>query len=153
VLEPIGRLCSYFPEINNAISKRNKKALDYDSARSKVKKLLDKPSDDITKLPRVKHPTFFFLFFSLIRGSDTVAFFLYQAEKECDDAKEVFEAINTQLVTELPQLLDLRIPYLDPSFEAMVRLQCRFSQEGYEKLSGVQRFVFSSLCSLGFLAD
>lgn len=25
VLEPVGKLCSYFPEINNTISKRNKK--------------------------------------------------------------------------------------------------------------------------------
>ena len=30
--------------------------------------------------------------------------------------------------------------YLDPSFEAMVRCQLRFSQEGYDKLSGVQRY-------------
>jgi bridging integrator 3 len=56
VLEPIGKLCSYNSEVNNAISKRNKKALDYDAARSKVKKLVDKPSDDTTKLPRVIEP-------------------------------------------------------------------------------------------------
>ena len=47
--------------------------------------------------------------------------------------------MNNQLVTELPQFLDLRIPYLDPSFEAMVRMQCKFNEEGYEKLGGVQR--------------
>lgn len=64
-----------------------------------------------------------------------------QAEKECEDAKEVFEAINGQIVNELPQLLDLRIPYLDPSFEAMVRLQAQFAEQSYQKLSGVQRCV------------
>ena len=52
----------------------------------------------------------------------------------------VFEVLDNQLKTELPQILDLRVPYLDPSFEAMVRAQCRFAQEGYEKLGGVQRF-------------
>jgi hypothetical protein len=31
--------------------------------------------------------------------------------------------------------------YLDPSFEAMIRCQLQFAQEGYEKLSGVQRWV------------
>ena len=31
------------------------------------------------------------------------------------------------------------VAYLDPSFEAMIRSQLRFAEEGYEKLSGVQR--------------
>ena len=52
----------------------------------------------------------------------------------------MFEVLNEQLVSELPQFLDLRIPYFDPSFEAMVRLQCKFAEEGYEKLGGVQRY-------------
>ena len=49
--------------------------------------------------------------------------------------------LNEQLISELPQLLDLRIPYFDPSFEAMIRMQCKFAEEGYEKLGGVQRSV------------
>lgn len=85
MLEPIGKLCSYWPEVNTVISKRHKKVrsllsllsllslrfvfyinsneliriyvylqlLDYDAARSKARKLTDKPSDDSTKLPRV----------------------------------------------------------------------------------------------------
>lgn len=52
----------------------------------------------------------------------------------------MFEVLNGQLMTELPTLLDLRIPYLDPSFECMVRLQAAFATEGYEKLGGVQRY-------------
>jgi hypothetical protein len=47
--------------------------------------------------------------------------------------------MNDQLISELPQLLDLRIPYFDPSFEAMIRMQCKFAEEGYEKMSAVQR--------------
>ncbi|CAG8848201.1 27645_t:CDS:2, partial [Racocetra persica] len=35
VTEPIGRFCAYFPDINDAIKKRDKKLLDYDSQRAK----------------------------------------------------------------------------------------------------------------------
>jgi hypothetical protein len=62
-----------------------------------------------------------------------------QAQQEHDDAKEAFDLLNDQLINELPQLLELRIPYFDPSFEAMIRIQGKFAEEGYEKLSGVQR--------------
>jgi hypothetical protein len=53
--------------------------------------------------------------------------------------------MNDQLVQELPQLIDLRIPYFDPSFEAMIRMQCKFAEEGYEKLGGVQRYFHAFL--------
>ncbi|OLL23176.1 Protein hob3 [Neolecta irregularis DAH-3] len=115
VLEPISRFCAYFPDINEAIKKRQHKLLDYDSMRSKVKKLVDKPSDDAQKLPR--------------------------AEKEAQIAKEVYERLNEQLSTELPQLIDLRVPYLDPSFEALVKIQLRFCQEGYQKMAQVQQYL------------
>lgn len=119
VLEPVTRFCSYFPEINEAIKKRNHKLIDYDALRSKVKKLTDKPSDDPTKLPR--------------------------AEKESNMAEDVYQRINTQLTTELPQLIDLRVPYLDPSFEALVKIQLRFCKEGYERIAQVQQYFDASI--------
>jgi hypothetical protein len=146
---------AYFPVINEHISKRNKKVsrypqttalgflknlqlLDYDSARSKQRKLVEKPSDDPTKLPKV---------LATISSSPLLSSSSHlQAQQEHDDAKEVFDMLNEQLINELPQLLDLRVPYFDPSFEAMIRMQCKFAEEGYEKLSGVQRY--GSLCSL-----
>ena len=114
VLDPIGKLCSYFPEINKLIDKRSRKLLDYDATRSRYKKQSDRPSDDASKLPRM--------------------------ESERNEAKLVFDAINEQLMTELPQLVDMRIPYLDPSLEMMVRAQLKFAQDGYEQLGGVQRY-------------
>ncbi|KAG8214068.1 hypothetical protein J3R82DRAFT_10826 [Butyriboletus roseoflavus] len=114
IMEPLGKMNAYFPVINEHISKRNKKLLDYDSARSKLRKTIDKPSEDPTKLPK--------------------------AQQEHDDAKEVFELLNEQLISELPQLLDLRVPYFDPSFEAMIRMQCKFAEDGYERMSTVQRY-------------
>ncbi|KAK9477933.1 hypothetical protein V1514DRAFT_332378 [Lipomyces japonicus] len=115
VLEPISRFCSYFPDINEAIKKRNHKLLDYDAMRSKVRKLVDKPSDDVQKLPK--------------------------AEKDAEEAKEIYEELNTQLINELPQLIDLRVPYLDPSFEALVKIQLRFCSEAYTRMAQVQQYL------------
>lgn len=71
-MEPLGKMNAYFPVINEHISKRNKKVgfsadlrnpfadqgipklLDYDAARSKLRKTIDKPSEDPTKLPKVR---------------------------------------------------------------------------------------------------
>ncbi|TFY72120.1 hypothetical protein EVG20_g861 [Dentipellis fragilis] len=119
ILDPLSKMNTYFPIINDHIAKRNKKLLDYDAARSKVRKLTDKPSDDPTKLPR--------------------------AQQELDEAKEIFELLNDQLIREIPILLEQRVPFFDPSFEAMIRMQCKFAEEGYEKLSGVQRYFDDSV--------
>ncbi|KAI9796179.1 MAG: BAR adaptor protein Hob3 [Candelina submexicana] len=115
VLEPISRFCAYFPDINECIKKRNHKLLDYDAMRAKVKKLVEKPDKDVTKLPR--------------------------AEKEQDMARAAYEQLNDQLFTELPQLIDLRVPYLDPSFEALVKIQLRFCAEAYSRMAQVQQYL------------
>ncbi|KAI8340161.1 BAR adaptor protein Hob3 [Chlamydoabsidia padenii] len=112
VLEPFGRFCSYFPEINEAVKRRQKKLLDYDTQRSKVRKLIDKPSEDPQRLPR--------------------------AEQEANMAREMYENLNSILVNDLPKVVELRVPYLDPSFEALVKSQLQFSQTSYEQLEGLR---------------
>ncbi|KAF5361656.1 hypothetical protein D9758_007320 [Tetrapyrgos nigripes] len=131
ILEPLGKMNAYFPVVNEHIAKRNKKLLDYDSARSKLRKTIDKPSEDPTKLPKASTKAVFYNSFS--------------AQQENDEAKEVFDMLNEQLIAELPQLLDLRVPFFDPSFEAMIRMQSKFAEEGYEKMSGVQRYFNDSV--------
>ncbi|KAI4151586.1 MAG: hypothetical protein LQ341_000881 [Variospora aurantia] len=115
VLEPISRFCAYFPDINECIKKRNHKLLDYDATRARVKKLVEKPDKDPSKLPR--------------------------AERESDLARSAYETLNEQLFSELPQLIDLRVPYLDPSFEALVKIQLRFCAEAYSRMAQVQQFL------------
>ncbi|KAG2412691.1 reduced viability upon starvation protein [Aspergillus terreus] len=115
VLDPISRFCAYFPDINECIKKRNHKLLDYDAMRAKVKRLVEKPDKDATKLPR--------------------------AERETEMAKQAYEQLNEQLFTELPQLIDLRVPYLDPSFEALVKIQLRFCAEAYSRMAQVQQYL------------
>jgi len=97
------------------IKKRGHKLLDYDALRAKVKKLVEKPDKDVTKLPR--------------------------AEKEMDMSRAAYEQLNEQLCTELPQLIDLRVPYLDPSFEALVKIQLRFCAEAYSRMAQVQQYL------------
>ncbi|KAK3827958.1 MAG: hypothetical protein J3Q66DRAFT_306337 [Benniella sp.] len=114
VVEPIGRFTAYFPEINEAVRRRNKKLQDYDNARSKVRKLVEKPSEDATKLPRAEH--------------------------EANLARDMYETMNSQLATELPKVIDSRVAYLDPSFEAVVKSQLSFAQDAHNSLEGLRQF-------------
>jgi amphiphysin len=115
VLDPITKFSTYFNEIGEAIKKRAHKKQDYEQAKSKVRRLVDKPAKDASKLPR--------------------------AERELAMAKEIFDDLNDQLKTELPQLIDLRVPYFDPSFEALVKIQLRFCTEGYARLAQIQQYL------------
>jgi len=63
---------------------------------------------------------------------------LPRAQAGARRSQGVFELLNDQLVRELPVLLEQRVPYFDPSFEAMIRMQCKVRRGGYEKLSGVR---------------
>jgi hypothetical protein len=113
VLEPLGKLIQCFPDFNDAIKKRQKKLLDYDRLNSVSRKLADKPSDDPSKYPK--------------------------ALAETNQAKEIYERVNQALITEIPKLIDLRVPYLDPSFEALVKSQLAFNEAAYAKLSDVRK--------------
>ncbi|KAG0042248.1 hypothetical protein BGZ83_000728 [Gryganskiella cystojenkinii] len=114
VLEPIGRFYAYFPEISEAVKRRNKKLLDYDNARSKVRKLVERPSQDSGKLP--------------------------MAEREADMARDMYESMNAQLTAELPKVIDSRVAYLDPSFEAVVKSQLSFAQDAKNTLEGLRQY-------------
>lgn len=113
ILDPVTKFCNYFKEIDEAIKKRTHKKTDYDQCKAKVRRLIDKPAKDAAKLPR--------------------------AEKELALAKDIFDELNEQLKTELPQLISLRVPFYDPSFESLVKIQLKFCTEGYSRLAQVQQ--------------
>ncbi|KAF6069177.1 Regulator of cytoskeleton and endocytosis [Candida albicans] len=115
VLDPIGKFSNYFSEIDEAIKKRAHKKIDYEQCKAKVRRLVDKPAKDAAKLPR--------------------------AEKELSMAKEIYDELNDQLKAELPQLIALRVPFYDPSFEALVKIQLRFCTEGYSRLAQIQQYL------------
>lgn len=97
------------------MKKRTHKLTDYDGLRAKVRKLTDKPSSDMTRQPA--------------------------AEREADAAKKAYDTLNNQLLDEIPQIIDLRVPYLDPSFEALVKIQLRFCAEAYSRMAQVQQYL------------
>jgi amphiphysin len=113
VLDPLGKLIGVFPEFTEVMKKRDRKLLDYDRARSAVKKLVDSPSTDPSKLPK--------------------------AESEMQQAKGVYDNINNMLMDDIPKLVDMRVPYLEPCFEAMIKMQLHYNQESYEKLEAVKK--------------
>ncbi|KAI8138093.1 hypothetical protein BJV82DRAFT_632579 [Fennellomyces sp. T-0311] len=115
VLEPLTRLCSYYPVVDEAIKRRNKKALDYDSQRAKVRKLIDKPSEDPHRLP--------------------------VAEEAANLAREQYEGLNTILIEDLPKLVELRVPYIDPCFEALTKAELKFAQTSYEEIENLRPLV------------
>ncbi|RKP34442.1 hypothetical protein BJ085DRAFT_21352 [Dimargaris cristalligena] len=108
VMNPIGRYCGYIPEFNAAISKRGRKLLDYDQARSKAKKLADKQPTHVTGGTRAE-----------------------QAESQ---ARTTYEVLNQQLSDEIPQFVNIRVPYLEPSFEALLKAQLKFFEDSYAQL-------------------
>lgn len=115
ILDPVTKFLGYFTEIDEAIKKRAHKKTDYDQCKSKVRRLIDKPAKDAGKLPR--------------------------AEKELALAKDVFDELNDQLKEELPQLISLRVPFYDPSFESLVKIQLKFCTEGYSRLAQLQQHL------------
>lgn len=115
ILDPVTKFANYFNEIDEAIKKRSHKKIDYDQCKAKVRRLIDKPAKDAAKLPR--------------------------AEKELATAKEIFEELNQQLKEEVPQLISLRVPFYDPSFESLVKIQLKFCTEGYSRIAQIQQYL------------
>ncbi|KAF9081492.1 hypothetical protein BGX27_004880, partial [Mortierella sp. AM989] len=113
VLEPIGRYYTFFPEIGEAIRRRNKTLLDYDNARAKVRKLVERPSEDSTRLPRAEH--------------------------DANICRDMYENMNAQLATELPKIIEARVSYLDPSFEAIVKSQLSYAQDALNTFEGLRQ--------------
>jgi hypothetical protein len=97
-----------------------------------------------------------------------VEFMRKQADK-LEQAKAAYDQLNEQLMSELPQLIDLRyvtctsrikrgartfywltisvinrVPYLDPTFEALVKIQLRFCAEAYSRMAQVQQYLDAS---------
>lgn len=115
VVNPVKKFNSYYSELNKAISKRNRKLLDYDALRSKLTKLESKESDhDHAHDDQAK---------------------LESLQEQYLQAEEVFDEINTRLKTQLPMFMSHRAGYFDPLFEAFVKLQWDYFDQRYTAMS------------------
>lgn len=115
VLNPIQRFNLYFGDVNEAIKKRANKKIDYDALRAKVQKLEDSPVED---------PAYDLK--------------LADLKVETEAAKKTYDSYNDRLKEELPKLVEMRVPYLNPLFESFVKIQLRFFTDNYQKLDKVQ---------------
>lgn len=130
VINPIARFNSYFIEINEAIKKRNHKQLDYDALRTKVRKLEENPPESppvVTTASIEEHRAY-------VKK-------LAENQQQLETAEQVYENINSLLKEELPRLINLRIPFFDPSFESFVKLQLLFFSENFKHLNELQEKI------------
>ena len=114
VLDPLQKYNQYFPAVQEVIDRRQKKLLDYDSSRSKVRKLAERPSEDMDKLPK--------------------------AERQALETKIMYEEVNNLLVEDVPKLIAARVPYLDPTFEALIKSQIKFATDAHVKMAELKRY-------------
>jgi len=61
------------------------------------------------------------------------------AEQEANQARDLYESVNRQLISDIPKLIELRIAYLHPSFEALVKSQVQFNEDAYYGLNNISK--------------
>lgn len=114
VLTPLGKFIGLFPFFTESIRKRNRKLIDYDGTRSKVRKFNERPPDDRTKIDR--------------------------ANEENEYAKQQYEFFNDQLLAEIPKVVEIRGQYVEACFEALVKSQYNFNQDVFISLQSLQQY-------------
>ena len=97
ILDPVNKYMACFSFFDELIKKRGRKLIDYDAAKSKVRKLSDQPSADTSKMPI--------------------------QEQEAMKTKIIYDEINSRLLSDIPAFIDLRTPYFDPIFKSLLSLQ------------------------------
>ncbi|RHZ76610.1 hypothetical protein Glove_195g17 [Diversispora epigaea] len=63
-----------------------------------------------------------------------------RAEEAANIAQELYESLNNQLVNESFRLIDLKVDYIDPTFEVLVKIQLKFCRENHDKLISLQNY-------------
>ncbi|KAI8594776.1 hypothetical protein EDD21DRAFT_287302, partial [Dissophora ornata] len=65
---------------------------------------------------------------------------LSRAECVTNSLREMYETMNVQLTSELPKIIDSRVAYLDPSFDAVIKSQLSFSQDTHNTMERLRQF-------------
>lgn len=111
VAEPMKKFSSVFPSVNAAIKRRDQALQDYQKYQAKVLKLQEreKTPQNLAKLDA---------------NNQALAV-----------AKLDYERQNAVMLADLPQLIEGRIDYFEPSFEAMIRSGASYYSQASEALS------------------
>ncbi|XP_045188842.1 bridging integrator 3-like [Mercenaria mercenaria] len=118
MVEPMKKFSGVFPSVQSAIKKREQSLQDYTRTQAKFNKYQDRDrtGQNIVKLDTNK--------------------------KALDAAREEFEQQNVALRQELPRLIDGRIEYFKPSFDALIRSQLNHSTEAFKTYAEVSSELF-----------
>ncbi|KAI0207710.1 Myc box-dependent-interacting protein 1 [Lamellibrachia satsuma] len=100
---PLTTYLGNFPIMKSKIAKRGRKLVDYDSARHNFQSLLNAKKRDETKIAK--------------------------AQDELDEARQIYDEINTELNDELPRLFASRIHHLSTAFCSLFNAQSKFDEE------------------------
>lgn len=103
VTDPITRLNVVFPEASELAKKRERKLMDYDLAKTRTRREIDKPSKDPNRLPDL--------------------------EKEELVAKKIYDEVNNLLVEGMNQTIDISSDYTKGSLRAHLMLQYRWAKD------------------------
>ncbi|KAH9273278.1 hypothetical protein BASA83_004269 [Batrachochytrium salamandrivorans] len=108
-LHNAGRL---YRDATNRMDEEVRTELDANYRLTVLDPVVDKPADDPTKLPK--------------------------AEAEANQARDVYENLNRQIKSDVPELINMRVAYLNPSFEAIVKSQLAFNEGAFHKLDSIK---------------
>ncbi|XP_031560487.1 bridging integrator 3-like [Actinia tenebrosa] len=111
VVEPLKRFNHAFPRVNEAIKSREQSLIEYAKQQAKAEKLTEKE-----KQPQ--NPTK-----------------IEQAKQDLAKAKADFERQNATMLEELPLLIEGRIAYFEPSFEALIRSEASYYNDAVQVLT------------------
>lgn len=111
VTEPMKKFSGVFPSVNAAIKRRDQALQDYQKYQAKVLKLQERE-----KTPQNQAK-------------------LDATNQALAAAKQDYEKQNSVMLADLPQLIEGRIDYFEPSFEAMIRSGASYYSQASEVLS------------------
>jgi hypothetical protein len=112
VLEPVTRYANFFADINELVKKRGRKLLDYDSFRSKTRKLVERPANDPGKLSK--------------------------AEADAAHARQVYETLSSRVLEDMVRVRQMRDVFLEASLDAFFKLQFKLARDMADELGSIR---------------
>ncbi|XP_035212151.1 myc box-dependent-interacting protein 1-like isoform X2 [Stegodyphus dumicola] len=103
LLTPVASYIAQFPELNNKIAKRNRKLLDYDNCRHNLQNLQTLKKREEAKIAKAK--------------------------EQLDEARNLFEVINSELHDELPALYDSRVSFFVSHLQCLYLAEAQFHSQ------------------------
>lgn len=152
VCVPLNRLLRMFSSPNHLIQKRNDKLLDYDNCSSKLEKCKDTNKLKIVRGFSFTFARSFFLFEKMSLNEDAS----FQLKDEKIAARNNYEALNLQLLDELPTMTELANDLIKCCLSAFINARKRLIGRIARKifpLMDVRIVVVGNKCAISILDE